>query len=257
LEKAFKLGEQPISSCTSFYGVFDGHGGPQCAKYICNAIPKHIRNSPSFGYADMEMAIVTSFKKSDKEFLEISKQTGIFDGSTACTATIRGSDLFVCNTGDSRAVLATGGKAVRLTKDHKPNDPKEKMRIHQLGGQVVACHLPFGGVMYRLNGVLAMSRAFGDAMLKGVGLTVKPDVFRRKITAADEFIIIASDGLYDVLSDTKAVNIVRKVLNSKPQSANRLDEVAKTLVMAALNSGTMDNTTVLIIIPPSSPFYRY
>lgn len=91
----------------------------------------------------------------------------------------------------------------------------------------------------RLAGQLAITRAFGDFNLKTQGLSPEPTVTRTEINAHDQFLIIATDGLWDVMDDQQAVDICLKYQNSL--------EMAKALIDTALKSGTMDNTSVMIL----------
>jgi protein phosphatase 2C family protein 2/3 len=135
------------------------------------------------------------------------------------------STHYLGNAGDSRAVLCQKGKAVPLSVDHKPNDPEEMRRIIAGGGWVEAC---------RVNGNLALSRALGDFIFKNndslkaedqivTGLGFKgpaflivclalPDIVEVAITDEHEFIILACDGIWDVLSNEQAVAYCRKRL---------------------------------------------
>ncbi|KAL6998996.1 hypothetical protein U1Q18_000163 [Sarracenia purpurea var. burkii] len=129
----------------------------------------------------------------------------------------KGQDLIIGNVGDSRAVLATRDKedalmAVQLTTDLKPNLPREAARIQQCKGRVFALQdEPEVARVWLPNSDspgLAMARAFGDFCLKDFGLISVPDVSYHHLTERDEFIVLASDGVWDVLSNKEAVDIV-------------------------------------------------
>ncbi|CAN1197219.1 Probable protein phosphatase 2C 6 [Linum perenne] len=126
-------------------------------------------------------------------------------------------DLIIGNVGDSRAVLATRNDdgsllAVQLTVDLKPDLPREAARIQQCKGRVFALQdEPEVARVWLPNNDspgLAMARAFGDFCLKDFGLISVPDLYYRRLTSKDEFIILASDGVWDVLSNKEAVDIV-------------------------------------------------
>uniref|UniRef100_A0A8R7TFI7 protein-serine/threonine phosphatase n=1 Tax=Triticum urartu TaxID=4572 RepID=A0A8R7TFI7_TRIUA len=147
----------------------------------------------------------------------------------------QGTDLYMANIGDSRAVLgsrdaAAGGMAaVQLTVDLKPDVPSEAERIKKCRGRVFALQdepevprvwLPFDDAPG-----LAMARAFGDFCLKDYGVISVPDFFHWPLTDKDQFVILASDGVWDVLSNQEAVDIV----SSSPSRS----KAARTLVEAA------------------------
>lgn len=116
-------------------------------------------------------------------------------GATCCFTLIRKEQnarrLYVANLGDTRAVLNLDGKAMRLTVDHKATDPDEQMRVKREGGEIVRG---------RVNNRLAVTRAFGDLDLKPY-VSIKPDVRVVELTPSARYMIMASDGLWDVLED--------------------------------------------------------
>ena len=111
------------------------------------------------------------------------------DGSTGVVCVLRGRQLLVGNVGDSRIILITGRKAVQLSIDHKPSLPEEMRRIASFGGSVINCM----GVP-RVNGILAVARAFGNYGIRHV-IKADPDIFQRRVSDEDDFLVLASDGL--------------------------------------------------------------
>lgn len=168
-------------------------------------------------YLHLKRSFLKTFKLMDKE-LKLHTAIDCFcSGTTAVTVVLKGQDLIVGNVGDSRAVLATRDKdnslmAVQLTVDLKPNLPREAARIQQYKGRVFALQdEPEVARVWLPNSDspgLAMARAFGDFCLKDFGLISVPDVYYRQITERDEFIVLATDGVWDVLSNKEAVDIV-------------------------------------------------
>ncbi|PHH91689.1 hypothetical protein CDD83_10673 [Cordyceps sp. RAO-2017] len=138
--------------------------------------------------------------------------------------------LYTANVGDARIILCRGGKALRLSYDHKGSDENEGKRIANAGGLILN---------NRVNGVLAVTRALGDAYMKDL-VTGHPYTTETVIQAdLDEFIIIACDGLWDVCSDQEAVDLVRSVQD--PTSASKL------LVDHALSRFSTDNLSCMIV----------
>ncbi|XP_057765335.1 probable protein phosphatase 2C 6 [Salvia miltiorrhiza] len=165
----------------------------------------------------LKNSILKAFKLMDKE-LKLHPSIDCFCSGTTTVALIKqGLDLIIGNVGDSRAVLATRDKdnvlaAVQLTVDLKPNLPREAARIQKCKGRVFALQdEPEVARVWLPNSDspgLAMARAFGDFCLKDFGLISIPDVYHHHITERDEFVILATDGVWDVLSNKEAVDIV-------------------------------------------------
>lgn len=137
--------------------------------------------------------------------------------------------LYAANVGDARAVLCRNGEAIRLTYDHKGSDAQESKRITDAGGFVVH---------NRVNGVLAVTRSLGDSAMKEF-VVGAPYTTETELGSADEFLIIACDGLWDVTDDQEAVDLVR----DKPDA----QQMAKLLLEHALIKFSSDNVTVMVI----------
>ncbi|KAF8780674.1 hypothetical protein HU200_001277 [Digitaria exilis] len=143
----------------------------------------------------------------------------LFSGTTAVTVIKQGQNLIIGNLGDSRAILSTRDKdnnlvAVQLTVDLKPNIPSEAERIRQRRGRIFS--LPDEPSVARVwlptfnSPGLAMARSFGDFCLKNYGIISMPDVTYHRITEKDEFVVLATDGVWDVLSNDEVVSIISK-----------------------------------------------
>ncbi|CAI9092522.1 OLC1v1027779C3 [Oldenlandia corymbosa var. corymbosa] len=141
------------------FGIFDGHGGSRAAEYLRDNLFENLLKHPEF-IANTKLAISETYKQTDAKFLESEKDTFRDDGSTASTAVLVDNHLYVANVGDSRTIISKAGKAIPLSEDHKPNRSDERKRIESAGGVVM-----WAGT-WRVGGVLAMSRAFGNRMLK-------------------------------------------------------------------------------------------
>lgn len=123
-------------------------------------------------------------------------------GSTALTVFIKDQKIHVANLGDTRAVLCRKGQAIAITVDHKPSDAQEEERVKKLGGTIT------GSIVRRVNGVLGVSRAVGDFYMKPY-VSADPYLNSVDISADDEFLIIACDGVWDELTNQEAVDIVK------------------------------------------------
>ncbi|KAF6143868.1 hypothetical protein GIB67_009849 [Kingdonia uniflora] len=213
------------------FAIFDGHLGDRVPTYLKHNLFNNILDEPSF-WKDPEMAIKNAYRATDKLILQNSTKLGP-GGSTAVTAiVIDGKALWVANIGDSRAVLCERGCANQLTVDHEPYN--ERRRIEKQGGFVIT--LP--GDVPRVNGQLAVARAFGDQSLKA-HLSSEPDVRHVPIDSTIEFVILASDGLWKVMKNQEAVDLVKSVRD--PQAA------AKRLTMEALARKSKDDISCIVI----------
>lgn len=141
--------------------------------------------------------------------------------------------VYAANCGDARAVLCHNGVATRLTRDHKADDPDEVNRIEAAGGFILR---------KRVLGVLAVARAFGDFTMKEY-VTAEPFTTTTKIDGASEFLIIACDGVWDVLEDQAAVDVVRQCAASEQKKKL----AGKALVQASLAAGSTDNVTAMVV----------
>ncbi|KAK4351841.1 hypothetical protein RND71_027359 [Anisodus tanguticus] len=225
------------TSPAAFYGVFDGHGGTDAALFVRNKILKFIIEDPCFPMC-LETALKNAFLKADYAFADDSSMD-ISSGTTALTALMFGRTMIVANAGDCRAVLGKRGRAIELSKDHKPNSASEKHRIEKLGGVIYDGYL---------NGQLSIARALGDWHMKGpkgsaCPLSAEPELQETLLTEDDEFLIMGCDGLWDVMTSQCAVTMARKelMLHNNPERCSR------ELVREALKRNTCDNLTVIVI----------
>lgn len=167
--------------------------------------------------ADEQKALKKAYRTTDAEILEKAFELGK-GGSTAVTAIlINGEKLVVANVGDSRAVICKNGVAKQLSVDHEPS--KEKKLIENRGGFV--SNLP--GDVPRVDGQLAVARAFGDKSLK-IHLSSEPDIKVEMIGDDTEFIILASDGIWKVMSNQEAVDLIKKIKDAQSAAKLLIDE---------------------------------
>jgi protein phosphatase 1L len=213
-----------------FFGVFDGHSGRRACEYARDNLPRQVQAELS--KAEPDEALRRAFLKTDEEFLKIANKEGLGDGSTAITALVRGRTLWVANAGDARAILVSGSTAIAMSEDHKPNRESERRRITQAGGTVT-----FMGC-WRVNGVLATSRGFGDRELKKV-VSAEPEIRHRTLMEGDDYLVLASDGIWDVLSNQIVAEIVAR--------SGGCRAAASAVTEEALRRGSMDNVTAVVI----------
>ncbi|KAL5568328.1 hypothetical protein UlMin_024903 [Ulmus minor] len=225
--KTSKIDDQPVC----LFGIFDGHGGSRAAEYLKEHLFENLMKHPLF-MTDTKVAISESYKQTDSEFLDSERESYRDDGSTASTAVLVGNHLYVANVGDSRTVISKNGEAIPLSEDHKPNRSDERKRIESAGGVVM-----WAGT-WRVGGVLAMSRAFGNRMLKQF-VVAEPEIQDRELDEEFELLVLASDGLWDVVPNEDAVSLAR--------TEEEAEAAARKLTEVAFTRGSADNITCIVV----------
>eukprot|EP01124_Arcella_intermedia_P018615 TRINITY_DN2564_c0_g1_i2.p1 TRINITY_DN2564_c0_g1~~TRINITY_DN2564_c0_g1_i2.p1 ORF type:complete len:447 (+),score=86.83 TRINITY_DN2564_c0_g1_i2:120-1460(+) len=226
-----------------FVGVFDGHNGARCSKFLAKEVFPTWREAAQHGLEDE--IITRMFKDVDKKWLDMAAIEGWKDGSTGICAVLSHGELVVANVGDSRAILCEDGKTLPLSTDHKPTSPKEAERIERNGGRVI------GG---RLQAALDVSRSFGDIEFKKEKyLTSEPELTRHALSAESEFVVVSSDGLYEVFTNEEVIDWIRKGLKTKE---TQLSHLAHELIEEAIDRGAADNVSIVIVKFEKS-FKRY
>lgn len=213
------------------FAIFDGHLGHDVPDYLQTHLFDNILKEPEF-LTDTKEAIKKAYESTDSKILEKAAELGR-GGSTAVTAIlIDGSKLVVANVGDSRAVISENGVAKQLSVDHEPS--KERKSIEEKGGFV--SNLP--GDVPRVDGQLAVARAFGDGSLKK-HLSSEPHIEEVPIDADTDFFILASDGLWKVMTNQEAVDCIKDIKD--PQSA------AKHLTEEAVARKSKDDISCIVV----------
>ncbi|MBA0662886.1 hypothetical protein Goklo_006952 [Gossypium klotzschianum] len=266
LEDHSQLESGPISSFKSgphgtFVGIYDGHGGPETARFINKHLFSHIKtfNGAEFTTENHGMSadvINKAFLATEEGFLNLVKEQ--FEtkpqiasvGSCCLVGIICSGLLYIANAGDSRVVLGRlekafkEVKAVQLSSEHNASfeSVREELRsFHPDDPQIVVLRHN----VWRVKGIIQISRSIGDAYLKKPEfnrepllpkfrvpnsfekpiLQAEPAISVQKLRPEDQFLIFASDGLWEHLSNQEAVNIV----NTCPRNG-----IARRLIKAAL-----------------------
>lgn len=227
------------------YFLFDGHGGKFVSKFLNDHLPQCFTDKRVI--YPLKKSFIMQIYNYWQNILENEySKNATNTGSTCLIVAHYKKDaneyINILNTGDSRCIICKNNIGVSLTKDHKPNYPEEKARIKSLGGEPI-----FDGFDWRIMD-LSVSRAFGDLSANPF-VTHIPDIFRYKITDEDKFIILACDGLWDVLSNQDVVNFVLDncydiISNTR---INKHINIAKRLAEFAIVKGSTDNVTVIVI----------
>lgn len=258
----------------TFYAVFDGHGGGATSRFLAERFAhvllacfqakidtldqnsrdclKDPANSDTIQLLDYNLILRDAFQILDVQFYQRPNNNS---GSTAVASIIFKDLIITANVGDSRSILSRGGVAKHCSFDHKPKNIGELMRIHNNGGFVVN---------NRVNGILALSRAFGDFSFKmhatnmnnmktppeNYQVTVTPDVIIHQfIPDSDEFLVLACDGIWDCINPKELVSSIRHLISL----GKNLDEIVEIILdqcigMADTTTGIgFDNMTIIIV----------
>ncbi|XP_023778527.1 neutral and basic amino acid transport protein rBAT isoform X2 [Cyanistes caeruleus] len=246
----------------SFFAVYDGHAGSRVANYCSTHLLEHITNNEDFratekpgsalepSVENVKSGIRTGFLKIDEYMRNFADLRNGMDrsGSTAVGVMISPEHVYFINCGDSRAVLYRNGQVCFSTQDHKPCNPREKERIQNAGGSVM---------IQRVNGSLAVSRALGDYDYKCVDgkgpteqlVSPEPEVCEILRAEEDEFIILACDGIWDVMSNEELCEFVK----SRLEVSNDLETVCNWVVDTCLHKGSRDNMSIVLVCFSNAP----
>ncbi|PAA51896.1 hypothetical protein BOX15_Mlig030480g1 [Macrostomum lignano] len=237
----------------SFFAVFDGHAGARisahCAQQLLNAIVetddfKKLDPDAVPPFEDVQRGIRDGFLNLDSKMRKIPEVELGQDksGSTAVCVLISPHHIYFANCGDSRGILVRDGKVALATMDHKPINPVEKERIQNAGGSVM---------IQRVNGSLAVSRSLGDYDYKNVCgrgpteqlVSPEPEIFSESRDDKDQFIVLACDGIWDVMTNEELCSFVL----DRARVRNSLSAVCDDVVDTCLHKGSRDNMSVIII----------
>ncbi len=247
-----------ISNDLGFFGVFDGHGGSMVSKHSAAKLLEKMSSLPSFKDATsnnlnpelLGKSMEEGFISLDAEMRQLPVVMSGQDhsGSTAITCFITPTHIVVGNCGDSRIVVASAGDVRFASEDHKPTNAPEKARIEAAGGTVS---------LGRVNGDLAVSRALGDFVYKMCAempapkqqVSAMPEVTILPRSNEDQFIILACDGIWDVLNNKECVDILQQYF----EKGYSLEKACEMLIDECLERGSRDNMSACIVALPGAP----
>ena len=266
---------------TSFFGIYDGHGGNKCADYLRDSLHKLIFSDENYP-ENVNEAIKNGFLKAENEFLnnhslDKNNNMNIIDrsGSCAIIVIIIENKIYVANVGDSRGLLSknNGSEYIIITEDHKPSNENEQKRITENGGEVYQTQTPINGVdndtlsnqillgPYRvLPGRLSVSRTIGDVEAKKVQfggnpkvIIPNPDIYCYDLNKDDiDFIILGCDGIYDQISSNEILDLAWMIFNNKEINNNstihdKCGLIVDFILKASMARKSFDNVTCVII----------
>ncbi|VDL72787.1 unnamed protein product [Nippostrongylus brasiliensis] len=232
----------------AFFAVYDGHGGPKASQFAGINLHKQILQQEDYAQGNLPEALRKGFLALDEQMRADDEMRDDVSGATAVVVLVKDDVIHCANVGDSRAVVSVCGEARPLSFDHKPANEKEAKRILAAGGWVE---------FNRVNGNLALSRALGDFVFKRNDaippeqqiVTAYPDVISENITDDHEFLVLACDGIWDVLSNQEVVDFVRERLAENRDPQTICEELLTRCLAPDSQMGGVgcDNMTVVIV----------
>ncbi|CAJ2656968.1 unnamed protein product [Trifolium pratense] len=224
------------------FGIFDGHRGAAAAEFSSRAVPAVLQTlgftgSPANVLVEAFLRTDTAFRKELDSYRKSNRciQKDWHPGCTAIAAIVSGNKLFVANSGDCRAILCRAGNPIALSKDHVASCLQERERVIRHGGQV---HWQVDTWRVGLP-ALQVTRSIGDDDLKPA-VTAEPEITESTLCAEDEFLVMASDGLWDVMSSLDVINIIKDTVKEAGMCSKRL-------ATEAGERGSKDNITVIVV----------
>jgi protein phosphatase 1K len=260
-------------------GVYDGHGGAATAEWLKSKLFSYVQDNWESGPA-AESALADAYVAADKKllsngggFMGLGERGvgGSKCGATAVNAVLYKADdgstsLVTANVGDARIILVRDGKAVVLTEEHVPDMESERKRIERNNPNPKMPLVRYVGGTWRVGGLLALSRAFGDAYLKGslqfegiraggdgygsgFGVICEPYTTQTPLTSADSYVVLASDGLFaeEIRGGGGGLDndqVAEMCMANKNLSC---DKLAQKLALEAQKVGSTDDVTVVVM----------
>lgn len=231
------LVEENFINGLSLYAVFDGHGGDIVAKKCSENLKEVLLENLQETQFNIAISLTKTFIALDEMFdIAESYMTG-----TTCLVILRGHDnIWVANCGDSRVIINAGDSFEQLSFDHKPVQ-QERKRIEEEGGTV----MNVDGI-WRVSGELAVSRAIGDRRLRPYVIPI-PEITTYSLTPFNKFIILATDGLWDVMSNKKANATILEQYNKLIIGDKMVLDNAAIRMKEIVEDVIFDNTTFILV----------
>jgi len=229
------------SDACSLYCIFDGHGehGDGVSEFVLATIVQDLEAHPDLHTAP-DVALKATFLATDME-LARSNVESYYSGTTAVVCYRVDDTIYTANAGDSRAIVAvkegTGRTCVPLSIDHNPDAPGERERIVKAGGFV--SDPPEEGLSARVwldrkctQVGLAMGRSIGDNAVKRIGVIAEPEVRTHEVSDRDDFLIMATDGVWEFIPNEEAIELVGQFFDSGAENAAK--DACKSLIDLAV-----------------------
>ncbi|CAD8057885.1 unnamed protein product [Paramecium sonneborni] len=253
---------QQFKDNMSLFGVCDGHGqdGHKCSQFIRDNLPKNINSLLSQNSQSISETISKSFLRTNNLLCNFEEIITSFSGSTTVISLIVDDTIYTANVGDSRSIIcrqqSNGNKiAISLSNDHKPDLPQERRRIEQNGGRVEP-YIDFDGsslgpfrVWLKGEDIpgLAMSRSFGDKVAASCGVICEPEILTHKLQDSDLFMVLASDGVWEFLSNEQVIDMIYPYYIQDEGNAACVRILKEAIKLWKLNDTVIDDITVVIV----------
>ncbi|XP_057983266.1 probable protein phosphatase 2C 48 isoform X2 [Malania oleifera] len=294
-EDQSQLESGPLSSIRSgpsgtFIGIYDGHGGPEASQFISDNLFNNLKKFASEHKEISENVIKKAYSKTEEDFFTLVKDKWLSlpaiasTGSCCLVGIIYNGLLYVANVGDSRMVLGRVQRptqeaiAIQLSTEHSLSieSVREELRsLHPNDPQIVV----YKHKVWRVKGIIQISRSIGDAYLKRPEfnkeplytrfrltepfekpiLGSEPSIVMHKLHPEDQFLIFASDGLWEYLSNQDAVNIVQNFARNgiaKKLIKAALQEAARKREMRYSDLRRIDKGVEDLLIPSLIPIFH-
>jgi protein phosphatase 1L len=225
----------------AFFGLYDGHLGRKVADYAAEYLHTNCDLANRKSADEIAKGLTQGFIKTNNDLPEY----GQTQGSTATVAVVRGDLLVVANAGDSRTVLCRKGKAVALTQDHTPMHRADEIKRvkNAYDSNPKPERWPTWDDFEKFFLKLALSRTLGDKQFNPYSIP-DPEIQSTRLTTQDAFLILASDGVWDVMNNQNAVDVVQHQLQKKPHD---FQMAAQVLVQDAIDKGSKDHVSAIVV----------
>ena len=210
----------------SLFAIFDGHGGNDVVKFVKDRLPQLIKNYLN-DLCPVELAFKNSFEKVDQELRFFDSE---YIGTTATIVLFKDDKIYCANVGDSKAYIIYDKTYKQISSDHKCSVEDEAQRIRSNGGKISK---------NRVMGQLILTRTLGDLYVKQFGVINTPDISVNEITTNTKYVVIASDGVWDVIDLDTLVNMSK--------AGKSVGEFCSDIVKLSISKGTKDNVSCIVI----------
>ena len=216
----------------SLFGIFDGHGGDFVSKYLKENFASILEKNIKINYSSNFRSILkTAIESIDKDLEKCNEAENC--GSTGTIVIVNNNSLYCANVGDSKCFYISKNNVVQISEDHNCTNQNEREELKKKGVLIF---------QNRVFGCLALTRTFGDNALKKDGVGCEPSIKKIFLDKNNvKFIIIASDGIWDVVNEEKLWEIYNGLKNGTSE------EFCNELVDFAMNNGSTDNISCIVL----------